>query len=298
MTTRYGDGAPMTDPKAPTIRAGENLFIAEKLREVGNLLEQQNATQFRVNAYRDAASYVASLSEPIRTIYRTRGKRGLEDLPTIGVSIAAAIAELLDSGFLSVLDRLRGSIDPEKLFQTIPMIGPTLAHRIHETLHIETLEALEAAVIDGRLSKIKGFGTRRSDSIGHSLNDMLARRRPLAHDKATDAPSIADILVVDQKYRDTADNLPSIKPHRFNESGQRRIPVLHMERGQWQFTALFSNSGAAHKYGRTRDWVVIYFERSGHPGGQSTVITQHGSPLDGRRIVRGHEQDCAQFYAR
>lgn len=167
MTTRYGDGAPMTDPKAPTIRAGENLFIAEKLREVGDLLEQQNATQFRVNAYRDAASYVASLSEPIRTIYRTRGKRGLEDLPTIGVSIAAAIAELLDSGFLSVLDRLRGSIDPEKLFQTIPMIGPSLAHRIHETLHIETLEALEAAVIDGRLSKIKGFGTRRSDSIGH-----------------------------------------------------------------------------------------------------------------------------------
>ena len=76
MTTRYGDGAPMTDPKTPTIRAGENLFIAEKLREVGDLLEQQNATQFRVNAYRDAANYVASLSEPIRTIYRTRGKRG------------------------------------------------------------------------------------------------------------------------------------------------------------------------------------------------------------------------------
>jgi hypothetical protein len=34
----------MTDPKVPTIRAAENLFIAEKLREVGDLLEQQNAT--------------------------------------------------------------------------------------------------------------------------------------------------------------------------------------------------------------------------------------------------------------
>jgi hypothetical protein len=284
----------MSEPEINPL--GENQFIAEKLREVADLLDQQGATQFRVSAYRDAAAYIATMSDPIRSVYRTGGKRGMEDLPTIGISIAAAIAELLDTGALSVLDRLRGSADPEKLFQTVPMIGPSLAQRIHETLHIETLEALEAAVIDGRLAQVKGIGRRRSESIGHSLNDMLARRRPSQSRKAAPEPPVADILAVDQLYRDSADTLPSIRPRRFNETGKRRIPILHTERGKWRFTALYSNSTAANKYGRTHDWVVIYYEQDGQPEGQSTVITQHGGPLDGRRIVRGHENACSQHY--
>lgn len=284
----------MSEPEVTPLE--ENQFIAEKLREVADLLDQQGATSFRVNAYRDAATYIATMSGPIRSVYRTGGKRGMEDLPTIGISIAAAIAELLDTGALGVLDRLRGSADPEKLFQTVPMIGPSLAQRIHETLHIETLEALEAAVFDGRLAQVKGIGQRRSDSIGHSLNDMLARRRPSQARKAAPEPPVADILAVDQQYRESADSLPSIRPRRFNETGRRRIPILHTERGKWRFTALYSNSTSAHRYGRTHDWVVIYFEQDGQPEGQSTVITQHGGHLDGRRVVRGHESACAEYY--
>ncbi|WP_373028104.1 helix-hairpin-helix domain-containing protein [Sulfitobacter sp.] len=286
----------MTELKNPEVRLYENLFIAEKLSEVADFLERQGATQFRVSAYRDAATYVAGLSEPIRFIYRNSGKRGLEALPTIGVSIAAAIAELLDTDALAILDRLRGSSDPEKIFQTVPMIGPSLAHEIHETLHIETLEALEQAAIDGRLAQVKGIGKRRIESISHSLNDMLARRRPSPVRSPVPEPPVSDILAVDKLYRDSADSLPTVKPRRFNETGERRIPILHTERGPWQFTALYSNSAAANKYGRTHDWVVIYYEKEGQPDGQSTVVTQHGGPLDGYRIIRGQESACAQHY--
>ncbi len=286
----------MAKQQTSTAPIAENQFVAGKLRDVADLLDQQGATQFRVNAYRDAAAYVSGLSQPIRSIFERGGRQGLVDLPTIGVSIAAAVAELLENGTLGVLDRLRGSTDPEKLFQTVPMIGPALAHQIHETLHIETLEGLEAAVHDGRLAKVKGIGKRRSDSIGHSLNDILARRRPSAVSRQHQGPPVADILAVDQMYRDTKRSLPSIKPRRFNETGQRRIPILHTERDNWRVTALYSNSAAAHKYGRSHDWVVVYFERDGHIEGQSTVITQHGGPLDGRRVVRGQEEACAKHY--
>lgn len=275
---------------------GENHFVAEKLDEVAGLLENQGASHFRSRAYREAAAHVRTLAQPIRSIYRNVGQHGLEELPTIGASIAKAIIDILDSGSLSLLDRLRGSANPEQLFQTVPMIGPSLAHLIHETLQIDTLEALEAAAIDGRLMAIKGMGKRRVDSIRHSLSEMLARRRPRGALSASSLPSVDDVLAVDHTYRKTADFLPTIKPRRFNETGRTRIPILHTERGPWRFTAMFSNTASAHKYGRTRDWVVIYFDREDHPEGQITVVTLHGGPLDGRRVIRGREKACAQHY--
>jgi DNA polymerase/3'-5' exonuclease PolX len=286
----------MAKRKSRSAQKDENLFIAEKLGEVADLLEQQNASPFRARAYRDAAAYVAALANPIAATYRQKGRSGLEALPTIGTSIAAAVAELIETGALGVIDRLRGAADPERLLQTVPMIGPALAHQIHETLHIDTLEALEAAALNGRLADMKGIGRRRTDSIRHSLNDMLARRRPRQSQSNSAPPPVADILSVDQTYRETLDTLPTINPRRFNETGRFRIPILHTERGPWHFTALFSNTPTAHRFGRTHDWVVIYHERDGHPDGQSTVVTQHGGPLDGRRVIRGREKSCAAFY--
>jgi len=56
---------------------------------------------------------------------------------------------------LSQLERIRGVLEPEKLFQSIPGIGKELATRLHEHLHIETLEALEQAATVDSLSSLK-----------------------------------------------------------------------------------------------------------------------------------------------
>ena len=176
------------------------------------------------------------------------------------------------------------------------MIGPALARQIHEDLGIETLEALEASAYDGRLATIKGIGPRRVESLRHSLADMLARRRPRQAPTDRQQPSVADILDVDRTYRSNADRLPKIKPRRFNPSDDAVLPILHTERGGWQFTALFSNSPTAHRFAKTRDWVVIYFERADQPEGQVTVVTEHGGRLDGKRVIRGQENACATYY--
>jgi hypothetical protein len=274
----------------------ENHFVAEKLENVASLLDQQNASLFRVRAYRDAASYLRGLPHPVRLDYQHGGKRGLDDLPTIGPSIAATIAEILDTGALGLLARLRGAADPEQVFQTVPMIGPALARLIHDGLGIDTLEALEAAAYDGRLATIKGIGPRRVESLRHSLTDMLARRRPRQSPRDRQQPSIGDVLAVDQAYRNNVEQLPTIKPRRFNPTGGTRLPILHTERDEWQFTAVFSNSPTAHRFGKTRDWVVIYFERADQPEAQITVVTEHGGPLNGKRVIRGQEEACAAHY--
>jgi DNA polymerase (family X) len=285
----------MTDA-APATR---NLQVAERLRQFADLLASQRANPFRVGAYRRAADTVAGLGRDVGDIHAGQGVAGLEALPGIGSSIAATIAELVRTGRSSQLERLRGSLDPEALFQTVPGIGPALARRIHDGLHADTLEALEVAAHDGSLEALSGVGPRRAAMVRAALAGMLARARPpRGGGAADDGPDVALLLDVDREYREAADagRLPTIAPRRFNPTGDSWLPVLHTERGPWHFSALFSNTARAHELGRTRDWVVIYFSADGAHEGQRTVVTETSGVLAGRRVVRGLEAACREHY--
>jgi hypothetical protein len=58
---------------------------------------------------------------------------------------------------------------------------------------------------------------------------------------------------------------------------------------------LYSNTPQAHKLEATHDWVVIYYERDSREG-QATVVTKLNNPMKGKRVVRGREVECQQFY--
>ena len=200
------------------------------------------------------------------------------------------------------LDRLRGSLDPAALFQTVPGIGPELAQRIHDALGVETLEALEIACYEGRLDEVAGIGARRAATIRAALAEILGRSRLLRRGvPSTGAePSVAVLLDVDKEYlnKASAGALPTIAPRRFNPGKQAWLPVLHTRRDTWHFTALFSNTARAHELGRTRDWVVLYFNDDDNPERQRTVVTEQRGALSGRRVVRGREAECRDHYER
>lgn len=276
-----------------------NEGIAERLSEAADILESQGANRFRINAYRRAADTVAGLPKSVAEIAEKEGIEGLIALPTIGESIAGAIAQMIRTGRWPQLERLRGTLDPEALFQTVPGIGPELARRLHDTLHVDTLEALETAAHQGELEKVPGIGQRRAQALRASLNDALNRIRPARRTTATGArPEVATILDVDDEYRRRAetDDLPTIAPKRFNPKGEAWLPILHTQRGDWHFTALFSNTALAHRLDRVREWVVVYFYDGDHREGQNTVVTETRGPLQGRRVVRGHEDECRRYY--
>jgi hypothetical protein len=274
-----------------------NPLIADRLREAADLLEQQAANPFRVRAYREAAQTVAGLERDLAEIHARDGLAGLDALPGVGPRIAAAIVEMLRTGRWSQLERLRGSLDAERLFQAIPGVGPALARRIHEALHVDTLEALEVAAHDGRLAAVPGVGPRRAAGLRAALAGMLGRTR-LRPREPIEEPPVATLLDVDRQYRDeaAAGRLPRIAPRRFNPEGRAWLPVLHTERGSWQFTVLFSNTARAHELGKTQDWVVVYFHTDTRPEGQRTVVTETFGRLAGRRVVRGRESECGAAY--
>lgn len=275
-----------------------NVAIAAKLREMADVLEQQQADSFRIAAYRRAAETLESLATPLECLLREKGLSGLVALPGIGRGIASAIAEMLGTGQWTQLERLSGELAPEQLFQTVPGIGPKLAERIHDELHIDTLEALELAAHEGSLAHVPGVGARRAAAIRASLGERLGRRR-VRRSGPAEAPTIADILDVDREYREKAEKreLRTIAPKRFNPSGEAWLPVLHTRRGDWVYTALYSNTRKAHELGRTHDWVVLYFHRGTEAEAQCTVVTESRGALAGRRVVRGREGETATHYS-
>jgi DNA polymerase (family X) len=273
-----------------------NHDIATRLDEVARLLDDQQASRFRVQAWRRGAETVRTMERPAAQVLESEGLRGLEALPAIGHTLARAIEALVRSGHLPILDRLRGESDPVKLLATVPGIGPVLADRLHEELGVESLHELELAAHDGRLERLPGFGDQRLAGIRDALAGRLGRVRSTPGPTAK-APPLAEVLDVDAEYRRRAraGTLPRIAPRRFNPTGAAWLPVLHTARGERQYTALFSNTARAHHLHRTDDWVVIYHDGHG-PDGQCTVVTARDGPLRGHRVVRGREPECLEHY--
>jgi hypothetical protein len=284
-------------PDRPAPR--DNAAVADLLREMATLLEAQGEDNpFRIAAYRRAADTVAALPTSVRERFEREGLAGLDALPGIGAGIAGAIGEIVQTGRWARLDRLRGAAGPEALFRTIPGVGPALALRLHDELGVESLEALETAAHDGRLEQLPNIGARRAAAIRAALTQILDRARSLRRSAQRPhpqgAPPVELLLDVDREYRAGAQagTLPTIAPRRFNPEGKAWLPILHTRRGDWAFTALYSNTARAHELERTHDWVIVYAEDQDHHEHQYTVVTAARGLLAGSRVVRGREREC------
>lgn len=291
----------VTDRRNVEQHPTSNEDLAQSLDELAELLEAQHANPFRVHAYRAAAETIRGLSQPVTEILDREGTAGLMALPGIGSSLARSIERWSHSGRLPLLGQMRGETHPEQVFVTVSGIGPKTAARIHDELGIETLAELEAAAYDGRLASLSGMGVKKVRAVQESLAGRF-RRRPnvptRAASRCADLPPVSELLSIDDEYRRkaAADRLLRIAPRRFNPTGEAWLPILHTHRGDRHYTALYSNTARAHELGTTHDWVVIYRDDQGGDG-QWTVITALFGDLKGRRVIRGRETECVEYYA-
>lgn len=214
----------------------------------------------------------------------------------------ASLWEIWDLSKL--LARLQGEVSPEDLFAQVPGIGDELAERIASELDIDTLEELEQAAHDGRLEEVEGFGPERVKSVRLAVAGLLSgaaqrriRRARWQAEGISDLPEVSTLLEVDAQYRKKAGagKLKRVAPRRFNPQGEAWLPIMHSEGDGWHFTVLYSNTARAHELGKTKDWVVIYYEHDHHED-QCTVVTESRGPLRGKRVVRGREDECRRYY--
>ena len=126
-----------------------NKELADTFALIADLLEIKGEVIYKTLAYRKAAENLAGLGRDVNDIWKQGGQKALLELPGVGKAIAEKIDELLQTGKLGFLEKLKQEVPPElaTLLQ-IPDLGPKKVGLFHRQLHIRTIAQLKAAAQD------------------------------------------------------------------------------------------------------------------------------------------------------
>src|ERR671915_680678 len=140
------------------VRSGETLIsngeLARIFNEIGDMLEILGEVVYKAVAYRRVADIVERYPDDVAALYR-RGEP--PKIPGAGPALTAKLAELAETGRLEYYEKLRAQVPDGVLdLLRVPGVGPRTARTLHETLGIDSIEALRAAAESGGLRHVKG----------------------------------------------------------------------------------------------------------------------------------------------
>jgi DNA polymerase (family 10) len=167
-----------------------NAEVARALREMALFLEMDEVP-FKPRAYEKAALAVDALDRPLGEIDAESGVAGIDELPDVGKGIAGKIHELLGTGRIAALERLRARTPVDLLGLTaVEGLGPKGVRVLHEELGIRDLRGLERACRAGRVRELPHFGAKSEQKIlrgiellaGSAGRQLLGRVLPLARE--------------------------------------------------------------------------------------------------------------------
>ncbi len=188
---------------------------AHVLAQIGTLLDLRGAPRFNSRAYQQASRAVLALGVDDLTPLFKSGE--LKKTKGVGPATLSVVQELIETGESSYLNRLREST-PGGLFDLlrVPGLGGTKINLVHEELGIETLDDLEAAAIDGRLAKLKGFGPKTAEKLLKGIEFARhATRRSLYHRGLLQAEVLRATV---EKHPDVVEAIVAGSVRRHNET--------------------------------------------------------------------------------
>jgi DNA polymerase (family 10) len=168
-----------------------NAEIVQLFDRTAALLEIQRANPFRVRAYRNAARTLSGLPRSVADMLAE--EEDLSELPGIGKDLAGKIAEIVDTGRLTVLEDLEREI-PAGLVDLTALrgLGPKRVRALYDELGLRDLADLQRAASMQRIRGLSGFGVKTEQRILEALGrhaDMERRH------KLSDVEHIADSFV-------------------------------------------------------------------------------------------------------
>ena len=155
--------------------------VAEVLERIAGLLEMKGEKSFTIRAYQRAARTIERLPSEVEAMLREG--EDLTEIPGVGKAISQKVAELVDTGELQYLKRLRGEFPPGILdLMQVPGLGPKTTVRVWKELGVTTVEQLEASIDDGRLAALPRMGEKTAENILKSIQFAKSKgdRVPIA----------------------------------------------------------------------------------------------------------------------
>jgi len=149
----------------------ENKPISRTLRFLSQLMELHDVNPFKIKSIANAAFKVDKLPYPIAG----KSLAELEKIDGIGKSLAAKIAELLETGTIAEMQDLLAET-PEGVVEMMGIkgIGPKKVAIIWRDLGIENTGELFYACNENRLIEAKGFGLKTQEDIRKAIEFRMA----------------------------------------------------------------------------------------------------------------------------
>lgn len=150
-----------------------NRELADTFTLIANLLEIKGEVIYVTLAYRKAAENLTTLARDANEYWK-EGK--LKEIPGVGKAIAEKIDELLRTGKLEFLEKLKEEVPPGLAdWLQVPGLGPKKVAMIWKELGITTLAELSEAATAGKLRTMAGMGAKSEAQILTGI-ESLSRR--------------------------------------------------------------------------------------------------------------------------
>lgn len=150
-----------------------NKEIANNFQFLGAIMELHGDNPFKIKSYNSAYITLRKLQTPLVEI----PEEELSDIKGVGKSTSGKITELLTTGKMEALEKLKAKTPPgvQEMLQ-IKGFGPKKIRTIWKEMGTESVGELLYACNENRLVELKGFGKKTQDDLIAKLKYFLKSR--------------------------------------------------------------------------------------------------------------------------
>jgi DNA polymerase (family 10) len=146
-----------------------NEELEELFSEWADLIRISGGDPFRARSYEKAAAALGAYPKDVATL----DEKALQQIPTIGKSMATRIREYAEKASLHELEELRELVPPGvRELTRIPGLGPKKAVLLNQELGISTIDELSQAIAEHKLRGIKGLGTKTEETLARNIEQF------------------------------------------------------------------------------------------------------------------------------
>lgn len=156
----------------------KNKELASIFQKMADILEFKGDNPFKINTYRKAARILNDLTTDINEVVQAGM---IQDIPGIGKGTAEKIAEYLETGTIAKFEEIKKGIGDELIaLLGIQSLGPKTVALLHKELGINSLEDLQKAIADERISDLPGMGKKKVENIARGIELYALRKERMS----------------------------------------------------------------------------------------------------------------------